>query len=115
MSYKLERMQKNFDKWNSEKKVVDAKVVNTNLFFYAREIWQFITKTATEISIAVFGCYIPFYELLPNITHEFGTGEALFGKSKFRRRDCRTKYHNVRNLPALHTVQLPVRACTKNT
>ena len=32
-------MQKDFDKWNTEKKVVDAKVVNTELFFYAREIW----------------------------------------------------------------------------
>ena len=32
-------MQKDFDKWNTEKKVVDAKAVNTELFFYAREIW----------------------------------------------------------------------------
>jgi mRNA interferase MazF len=32
-------MQKDFDKWNMEKKNVDAKTVNTELFFYAREIW----------------------------------------------------------------------------
>jgi len=32
-------MQKDFDKWNTEKKKVDEKVVNTKLFFYAREIW----------------------------------------------------------------------------
>ena len=32
-------MQKDFDKWNTEKKIVDAKVVNTELFFYAREVW----------------------------------------------------------------------------
>ncbi|MCX6752264.1 MAG: type II toxin-antitoxin system PemK/MazF family toxin [Candidatus Nomurabacteria bacterium] len=32
-------MQKDFDKWNTEKKAVDAKVVNTELFFHAREIW----------------------------------------------------------------------------
>ena len=32
-------MQKDFDKWNTEKKTVDAKVVNTELFFYTREIW----------------------------------------------------------------------------
>ena len=32
-------MDKDFDNWNKEKKAVDAKVVNTELFFYAREIW----------------------------------------------------------------------------
>lgn len=32
-------MKKDFDKWNIEKKIVDARVVNKNLFFYAREIW----------------------------------------------------------------------------
>ena len=32
-------MEKDFDKWNAEKKAVDAKAVNTELFFYAREIW----------------------------------------------------------------------------
>ena len=32
-------MDKDFDKWNTEKKTVDAKVVNRELFFYAREIW----------------------------------------------------------------------------
>lgn len=32
-------MQKDFDKWNIEKKIVDARVVNKSLFFYAREIW----------------------------------------------------------------------------
>ena len=32
-------MQKDFDNWNTEKKIVDAKIVNTELFFYAREIW----------------------------------------------------------------------------
>ncbi|MEK9181483.1 MAG: type II toxin-antitoxin system PemK/MazF family toxin [Patescibacteria group bacterium] len=31
--------KKDFDKWNIEKKFVDAKSVNTELFFYAREIW----------------------------------------------------------------------------
>ena len=30
---------KDFDKWNTEKKAVDEKVVNRDLFFYAREIW----------------------------------------------------------------------------
>lgn len=32
-------MVKDFDKWNKEKKEVDAKIVNKELFFYAREIW----------------------------------------------------------------------------
>lgn len=32
-------MKKDFDKWNTEKKSVDAKIVNKELFFYAREIW----------------------------------------------------------------------------
>ena len=32
-------MEKDFDKWNSEKKLVDKKTVNRDLFFYAREIW----------------------------------------------------------------------------
>jgi mRNA interferase MazF len=32
-------MRKNFDKWNEEKKIVDAKNINVELFFYAREIW----------------------------------------------------------------------------
>jgi mRNA interferase MazF len=32
-------MEKDFDKWNQEKKVVDRKNVNRNLFFYPREIW----------------------------------------------------------------------------
>lgn len=32
-------MHKDFDKWNLEKKLVDAKSVNTELFFYTREIW----------------------------------------------------------------------------
>ena len=32
-------MKKDFDKWNKEKKEVDKKVVNRNLFFYPREIW----------------------------------------------------------------------------
>ncbi len=32
-------MEKDFDKWNIEKKAVDGKGVNKNLFFYAREIW----------------------------------------------------------------------------
>ncbi len=32
-------MEKDFDKWNSEKKVVDQKVINKDLFFYSREIW----------------------------------------------------------------------------
>lgn len=31
--------KKDFDSWNIEKKIVDAKIVNTELFFYAREIW----------------------------------------------------------------------------
>src|SRR3989338_8287859 len=32
-------MQKDFDTWNKEKKIVDTKVFNRNLFFYSREIW----------------------------------------------------------------------------
>lgn len=32
-------MEKDFDKWNSEKKTVDKKVINKDLFFYPREIW----------------------------------------------------------------------------
>ena len=32
-------MEKDFDKWNIEKKLVDKKIVNRDLFFYAREIW----------------------------------------------------------------------------
>jgi len=32
-------MQKDFDKWNIEKKIVNSKIVNTELFFYSREIW----------------------------------------------------------------------------
>lgn len=32
-------MEKDFDKWNIEKKLIDKKIVNRELFFYAREIW----------------------------------------------------------------------------
>jgi len=32
-------IKKDFDKWNNEKKTVDAKSLNTELFFHAREIW----------------------------------------------------------------------------
>lgn len=32
-------MEKNFDGWNKEKKVVDQRLVSRDLFFYAREIW----------------------------------------------------------------------------
>ena len=32
-------MEKDFDKWNIEKKVVDQKIINRDLFFYPREIW----------------------------------------------------------------------------
>lgn len=32
-------MQKDFDTWNSEKKLVDTKKINRHLYFYAREIW----------------------------------------------------------------------------
>jgi mRNA interferase MazF len=32
-------MQKDFDSWNIEKKNVDKKLVNRDLFFYAKEIW----------------------------------------------------------------------------
>ena len=32
-------MEKDFDTWNKEKKLVDRKIVNRNLFFYPREIW----------------------------------------------------------------------------
>ena len=32
-------MQKDFDKWNNEKKIVNDKFVNKDLFFYTREIW----------------------------------------------------------------------------
>ena len=31
--------KKDFDKWNTEKKLVDSKIINRDLFFYAREIW----------------------------------------------------------------------------
>lgn len=32
-------MKKDFDKWNKEKKLVDKKSINRDLFFYPREIW----------------------------------------------------------------------------
>jgi len=32
-------MEKDFDTWNKEKKIVNSKIVNRNLFFYPREIW----------------------------------------------------------------------------
>ena len=32
-------MEKDFDKWNEEKKMVNKKTVNRELFFYPREIW----------------------------------------------------------------------------
>ena len=32
-------MQKDFDRWNTEKKLVNEKVINPDLFFHAREIW----------------------------------------------------------------------------
>ncbi len=32
-------MEKNYDLWNIEKKVLDKKTVNKDLFFHAREIW----------------------------------------------------------------------------
>jgi mRNA interferase MazF len=32
-------MEKDFDTWNKEKKLVDKKTVNRDLFFYPREIW----------------------------------------------------------------------------
>lgn len=32
-------MQKEFDKWNSVKKNVDAKGIDRDLFFYEREVW----------------------------------------------------------------------------
>lgn len=32
-------MEKDFDKWNTEKKIVDKKIINRDLFFYSREIW----------------------------------------------------------------------------
>lgn len=32
-------MIKEFDLWNTEKKIVDGKLVNRNLFFHEREIW----------------------------------------------------------------------------
>jgi mRNA interferase MazF len=32
-------MQKDFDKWNIEKKVLDNKKINRNLFFHTKEIW----------------------------------------------------------------------------
>ncbi len=32
-------MEKDFDKWNSEKKIVNHKIPNRDLYFYAREIW----------------------------------------------------------------------------
>lgn len=35
----MDNYVKDFDKWNNEKKAVDKKDVNRNLFFYPREIW----------------------------------------------------------------------------
>lgn len=35
----MNKYVKDFDKWNKEKKIIDAKYVNKNLFFYPREIW----------------------------------------------------------------------------
>lgn len=32
-------MQKDFDAWNKEKKLVNEKLISRHLFFYAREIW----------------------------------------------------------------------------
>lgn len=32
-------MEKNYDLWNIEKKVLDKKIVNKDLFFHSREIW----------------------------------------------------------------------------
>ncbi len=32
-------MQKDFDKWNTEKKIMDEKTINKDLFFHPREIW----------------------------------------------------------------------------
>ncbi len=32
-------MNKNFDDRNSEKKIIDNKITNSNLFFHEREIW----------------------------------------------------------------------------
>lgn len=32
-------MHKDFDSWNKEKKIVDRKTINQNLFFREREIW----------------------------------------------------------------------------
>lgn len=32
-------MQKDFDTWNTEKKYIDQKKTNKNLFFHCREIW----------------------------------------------------------------------------
>jgi len=32
-------MKKDFNKWNEEKKLVEERVINRDLFFYPREIW----------------------------------------------------------------------------
>ena len=32
-------MEKNYDLWNVEKKILDKKTVNKDLYFHAREIW----------------------------------------------------------------------------
>ena len=32
-------MQKDFDKWNAEKKTVNSKTLNPELFFHIREVW----------------------------------------------------------------------------
>lgn len=32
-------MQKDFDGWNNEKKIVDKKSINRDLYFYPKEIW----------------------------------------------------------------------------
>ena len=32
-------MDKDFDKWNIEKKNLDERLINKNSFFYPREVW----------------------------------------------------------------------------
>ena len=32
-------MEKDFDKWNTEKKLIDQRIINKDKFFYPREVW----------------------------------------------------------------------------
>jgi len=44
-------MQKNFDKWNEEKKIVDAKDIESDFFYHEREIWWCSTGLNVGVEI----------------------------------------------------------------